>query len=205
MWATDTSQIGQLALGLGSGALIAAIALGIVLTYKGSGVVNFHNGAVAIYAAYVFHGLRGAFDNGNGKLYLPPLPNPLALVEGIWNSFVTDRSNWIRLPRWPTSVDIDFSNGHMPIVTAFIVTLIVAAMVGLAFHWLIFRPLRQAPPLAKVVASVGLLLSGALSPSVMGIGFVLVQAVAVLVFAALEWRGLRSSPPASASGHAVMS
>ena len=104
MWTFDKSQIGQLTLGLGSGALIAAIALGVVLTYKGAGVVNFSNGAVAIYAAYIFHGLRGAFDNGNGKLYLPPLPNPLAVVEGVWNSFVTRRSDWIDLPNWPTKV-----------------------------------------------------------------------------------------------------
>ena len=55
------------------------------------------------------------------------------------------------------------------------------------------------------LASVGLLLSGALSPSPMGVGFVPLQAVAVLVFAALEWRGLRRSPPAAARGHAVVS
>jgi hypothetical protein len=55
------------------------------------------------------------------------------------------------------------------------------------------------------LASVGLLLIGALSPSAMGVGFVLVQAVAVLVFAALQWRGLHGSLRAAASGHAVMS
>ena len=31
-------------------------------------------------------------------------------------------------------------------------------MLGLALHFLIFRPLRNAPPLAKVVASIGVLL-----------------------------------------------
>ncbi|MDP9463930.1 MAG: branched-chain amino acid ABC transporter permease, partial [Actinomycetota bacterium] len=158
MWAFDKSQIGQLTLGLGSGALIAAIALGVVLTYKGSGVVNFSNGAVAIYTAYIFHGLRGSFDNGNGKLYLPPLPNPLALVEGTWNSFVTNKRDWVDLPNLPTKIDIDFGNGRMPMVTAFFVALVYAALLGLIFHFLIFRPLRHAPPLAKVVTSVGLFL-----------------------------------------------
>ena len=44
---SDTQNLTQLALGVGSGALIAAIAVGIVLTYRGSGVVNFATGAVA--------------------------------------------------------------------------------------------------------------------------------------------------------------
>jgi hypothetical protein len=55
------------------------------------------------------------------------------------------------------------------------------------------------------LASVGLLLSGALSPNAWGIAFVLMQAVAVLLFAALEWRGLRNSPSAAPSARAVMS
>ena len=40
--------------GLASGALIAAIALGVVLTYRGSGVVNFANSAIAMYIAYIY-------------------------------------------------------------------------------------------------------------------------------------------------------
>jgi branched-chain amino acid transport system permease protein len=156
MWIFDKAQIGQLTLGLGAGALIAAIALGVVLTFKGSGVVNFHNGVVAIYTAYVFHGLRGVFDNGKAELYLPPLPNPLAIVEGIWNSFVADKRHFIDLPNWPTKIAL--GDGRLPIVVAFVVALSFAALLGVIFHVLIFRPLRHAPPLAKVVASVGLFL-----------------------------------------------
>lgn len=62
--------------GIASGALIVAVAIGIVLTYRGSGVVNFSNGAIAMYAAYVFAVLRS-----QGDLFLPPLPNPLSLIE----------------------------------------------------------------------------------------------------------------------------
>ena len=58
-----------LLLGVGAGALVAAIALGVVLTYRGSGVVNFASGAVAMYAAYVYDALRRS-----GELFLPPLP-----------------------------------------------------------------------------------------------------------------------------------
>lgn len=55
------------------------------------------------------------------------------------------------------------------------------------------------------LATVGLLLGGALSPSAMATVFVLVQAAAVIVFAALKWLGLPGSLPATVSGHAAMS
>ena len=64
--------------GVAQGALIAAVALGVMLTYRGSGVVNFANGAIAMYVAYVYTVLRR-----DGDLFLPPLPNPLSLVEGV--------------------------------------------------------------------------------------------------------------------------
>ena len=35
-------------LGLGSGALVAGIALGVVLTYRGSGVINLATGGMAM-------------------------------------------------------------------------------------------------------------------------------------------------------------
>ena len=41
-------------LGLGSGALIAAIALGVVVSYRGSGVINLATGGVAMLAGYAF-------------------------------------------------------------------------------------------------------------------------------------------------------
>jgi branched-chain amino acid transport system permease protein len=44
-------------LGLGSGALIAAIALGIVATYRGSGIINLSVGGVAMLAGYAFWSL----------------------------------------------------------------------------------------------------------------------------------------------------
>ena len=46
-------------LGLGSGALIAAIALGVVATYRGSGIINVSVGAVAMLAGYAFWSLTG--------------------------------------------------------------------------------------------------------------------------------------------------
>jgi branched-chain amino acid transport system permease protein len=45
-------------LGLGSGALIAGIALAIVLTYRGSGIINLATGGIAMLAGYSFWSLK---------------------------------------------------------------------------------------------------------------------------------------------------
>ena len=131
--------------GLAQGALVAAIALGVVVTYRGSGVVNFANSAIAMYIAYVYAVLRR-----DGDLFLPPLPNPLAPIEGIINHF-RDKADWIDLPNWPTKISFGPNMQFWP-------ALFVAIILGLILHFLIFRPLRNAPPLAKVVASIGLFL-----------------------------------------------
>lgn len=47
-----------LLLGIGAGAVYAALGTSLVLTYRSSGVVNFAVGAMATYAAYVFSTLR---------------------------------------------------------------------------------------------------------------------------------------------------
>jgi branched-chain amino acid transport system permease protein len=45
-------------LGLGGGSLIAGIALGVVLTYRGSGIINIATGAVAMLAGYAYWSLN---------------------------------------------------------------------------------------------------------------------------------------------------
>jgi ABC-type branched-subunit amino acid transport system ATPase component/branched-subunit amino acid ABC-type transport system permease component len=47
-----------LILGLGAGAVYASLALGLVVTYRSSGVVNLASGAVALYIAYTYAYLR---------------------------------------------------------------------------------------------------------------------------------------------------
>jgi branched-chain amino acid transport system permease protein len=44
-------------LGLGSGALIACIALAVVLTYRGAGIINLASGAIAMLSGYTFWSL----------------------------------------------------------------------------------------------------------------------------------------------------
>lgn len=134
--------------GVAQGALIAAIALGVVLTFRGSGVVNFANATIAMYVAYVYRLLRA-----EGDLFLPPLPNPLALVEGVVHWF--QASNSFDLPDWPSRISLAGSMAFWP---ALALSLVFCVLFGLAIHVLIFKPLRDAPILAKVVASVGLFL-----------------------------------------------
>ena len=45
-------------LGLGAGSLIAGIAIGIVLSYRGSGIINLSTGAIAMLAGYCYWSLK---------------------------------------------------------------------------------------------------------------------------------------------------
>ena len=117
-----------LLLGLGSGAVIAALALGVLLTYRASGVINFAHAALGMYIAYTYVGLRQ-----RGELLIPIIGLP-----GRVQIFPSDVK-----PTW---------------ATAFAITMVVAALLGLVIYALVFRPLREAPTVAKVVASLGLFL-----------------------------------------------
>src|SRR5215471_7448054 len=59
-------------LGLGSGALIAGIGLGVVATYRGSGIINLSTGAIAMLGGYAFWALN------SGRI--ASFPKPVALV-----------------------------------------------------------------------------------------------------------------------------
>ncbi|GAA1516035.1 branched-chain amino acid ABC transporter permease/ATP-binding protein [Nocardioides humi] len=110
-----------LALGLGLGAVYSSLAVSIVVTYRGTGVVNFACAAMATLPVYVFNDLTA-----NGQLSLPFLPS-LALD-----------------PPLPVAVLISLTEG---------------ALIALLVHLVIFYPLRNAPELARVVASIGLFLA----------------------------------------------
>jgi len=95
-----------------------------VVTYQGSGLVNFGYGAMATWAGYVYAELR----QGAYPFPIPGLPARYHFGEdvGIW---------------W-----------------AFGLALLTAALMGLLVYQLVFRPLFRAPALAKVVASIGLVI-----------------------------------------------
>jgi ABC-type branched-subunit amino acid transport system ATPase component/branched-subunit amino acid ABC-type transport system permease component len=70
-----------LLLGLANGAVFAALALSLVVTYRSSGVVNFATGAVALVTAYTYAFLR----EGKLLLLLPGLPQSVNVgVLGFW-------------------------------------------------------------------------------------------------------------------------
>jgi ABC-type branched-subunit amino acid transport system permease subunit len=94
-------------LGIGAGASYALIALGIVLIQKGSGAVNFAQGAIAGCSAIFF---ASATNGGMGKF------------------------------------------------TALLLALAGAATLGVLFYLLVMRPLRTAPLLARIVATLGLMI-----------------------------------------------
>ena len=76
-----------------------------------------------------------------------------ALGWGVY-AFIKLRSDGVYyLPLLPYRFDF----GRVSFVVALIVVLVLAGLIGLAAHLVVFRPMRKAPPLAKVVASVGLM------------------------------------------------
>ena len=134
-------------LGLSAGAVYAAIAQALVAGYRGSGVVNFAQGAMAMFVSYVYFEMRV-----EGRVMVPPLPNPLSLIEGVGSWFGAD----LHLPDLPTFIDL---GGPVNAPVAFVASLAVAVLMGFLVHVLVFNPLRDAPPVSKVIASVGLLLA----------------------------------------------
>jgi branched-chain amino acid transport system permease protein len=109
-------------LGFATGAVYAVVAASIVALHVATGVLNFAQGALALWGVWVAVELRDS-----GTLVLPA--GHLAL-GGPWSA-------------WPAVGLGVLSTG----------------LLALAWHWLVFRPLRTAPPLSQVVASVGLMLA----------------------------------------------
>jgi ABC-type branched-subunit amino acid transport system permease subunit len=67
-------------LGLGSGALIAGLAIGVVLQYRGSGTIDISLGAMAMLGGYIFYALRTS-----GKLFVPIPFVPLIRLSSPWS------------------------------------------------------------------------------------------------------------------------
>jgi branched-chain amino acid transport system permease protein len=92
--------------GITPGATYALMALGFVLVYKATGVVNFAHGEAVMVGAYA--GL------------------------------------------------ILHSELHLPYVPAFLLTLVVAFLLGLAVELIVYRPLIRAPAVSVILASLAL-------------------------------------------------
>ena len=65
----------QLLFGLGTGAVIASLALGLVVAYRASGVVNFAHAALGMYVAFAYFELRRTGDvAGLYRVLTQPVP-----------------------------------------------------------------------------------------------------------------------------------
>jgi ABC-type branched-subunit amino acid transport system ATPase component/branched-subunit amino acid ABC-type transport system permease component len=93
-------------LGLGAGSVYALMALGLVVVYRGSGVLNFAQGAMGMIGAFTFY---------------------------VWR------------------------DGGMPTVLAFALSVGLGIAIGVATHFLIMRPLRRAPAISRLIATLALL------------------------------------------------
>ena len=142
--------------GLAAGAVFAILGAGLVVAFRGSGVINFAHGGIAAYTAYTFDQLR---EPGGGDIRLPwvdPIPEWGLLQD-------------LKLSNLPVRIQIQENPSTF---LAVVLSLLMAALIGLMLHFLVFRPLRNAPTLGKVIGSVG--------------AFLYLQSVAVLNFGAVN-------------------
>jgi branched-chain amino acid transport system permease protein len=130
-----SGQLIPLLLGLGAGAALAMLAMGVVITYRASGVINFAHAATGMWIAHVFYEFRETGDL--------VFPIPFDTIFGL------------DAPTWLSRVHL---LDRPTVAAALIVALTYAALFGLAQYVLIFRNLRNQPALARVVASIGLFL-----------------------------------------------
>jgi sulfate-transporting ATPase len=93
-------------LGLGAGGIYALLAQGVVLAYRGSGILNFAHAATGMIVAFGFYQARN--------------------------------SGW-------------------PVPVALLGAALAAAALGLLQYWAVLRPLRGAPPLARLVATLAVM------------------------------------------------
>lgn len=109
-------------LGFGLAAVYIGLANGLLLVYRSTGIINFAQGATAMWGAYVYAQLLI-----DGTLVLP-----IGSIE------------FDEAPSVPVALAIG---------------LVMAVLLGVVTHYLVFRPVRRAPALAQVVVSVALMLT----------------------------------------------
>jgi branched-subunit amino acid ABC-type transport system permease component/ABC-type branched-subunit amino acid transport system ATPase component len=96
-------------IGIGTGSLYAMVAQGLVLVYRGSGVVNFAQGAFVMFGAYAYYNLY-------------------------------DRTG-------------------MGLVGALLLSVVLTGLLGVAVQMLILRPMQQSSALARLIVTLGVLVT----------------------------------------------
>ncbi|MFE3188472.1 ATP-binding cassette domain-containing protein [Nocardia sp. NPDC059240] len=113
-----TNVIQYALLGLGLGAIYTLLGQGVVLIYRGSGVLNIAHGGFAMFGAYLYLQLH--------------VPSSLG-------------ASYSSQPGWP-------------VLPAFLAAVSATAAIGLATDRLLLRGMRNASPLSRLIATVGVLL-----------------------------------------------
>ncbi len=78
----------------------------------------------------------------------------VALYAAYTYAWLREGKFLILVPGLPTSVDV---GGNLQFVPAALIALAASVVLGALLYVVVFRPLRQAPPLARAVASLGVL------------------------------------------------
>ena len=79
----------------------------------------------------------------------------MALYSAYTYSFLRRGTLLIPIPGAPSSVSLGVTLGFVPAV---VIALVMSAALGALLYGVVFRPLRHAPPLSRLVASLGVLL-----------------------------------------------
>ena len=145
----------QLMDGIATGALYGAMALSIVLVYRASGIVNFAQGEMAMFAAFIAW-----------QAYAWGVPLWLAIVIAMIIAFIGGALAERLLIR-PFGTE---KSGHLPLI---IVTLGLMLMLNSGAAWIWGYLTKEVPP---VYGSGGVSIAGA-SISRQGLGIILTVAV----------------------------
>ncbi|ADP82140.1 branched-chain amino acid ABC transporter permease/ATP-binding protein [Pseudofrankia inefficax] len=106
----------------------------------------------------------------------------VALYVAYAYAFLRQGELLIIIPGPPTSVGIGGDPGLVPAV---LIALVFGALLGVLLYLLVFRPLREAPPLARAVASLGVLV---VIQSAMAIRLGTAPVSVDAIFPASRWR-----------------
>ncbi|MEV6544095.1 branched-chain amino acid ABC transporter permease/ATP-binding protein [Streptomyces sp. NPDC051665] len=109
----------------------------------------------------------------------------IALYSAYTYAFLRQGELLVPLPGVPKKVGL---GGPLGLFPAVVISLVLAALLGVVLYGLVFRPLRTAPPVAKAVASIGVMLviQAVLAA---GVGTGAVSVKAILPNDPVDWGG----------------
>lgn len=160
-----------LLLGLGNGAVFGALALSIAISHRASNVVNFGAGAMALFGAVTFQMLSTrdaifnpfAMNSTLGWVVTGVLVVYLAFrfsrrTAGSTRGLLMLTAAVVAVAVLMQSPFLISTGSNLGMAGALVVTGLISGLFGFAVYGLIFRRLRTALPLARVVAAIGLML-----------------------------------------------